>query len=354
MVLKNLMKAVFGKTSQGNYRPRFSLGRYEPLVSFIIPMRNEHRSIRKCLMAVLDDSYEKKEVIVVDDESTDDSYQIVSEIAAKNKEIKLFKNKKRLGPGGTKNRAFDKSSGEILIFIDAHSIIKTRDFVKKYVRHYTDPKVGAVAGGRSFIPSYYQDKVLYYSGGLRPWREMGFQFLDTPNSSFRREVFLKMGKIDSCLTWGSDLSNTFKILDMGYEISVEPGAAIEIDHSITPSRWIDFIRKPFFYGTVIPYVVVPYFKWLRKRKVDLRIVAGGLLNLSAIICACIWPQLSYIPLITILYTRLHSIAFAVYERAPIKYIAGIPFVLTISEISYACGFIYGCFRRITLSKTIRY
>lgn len=333
-----------------DYDDSYKIKKYPP-VTFIIPARNEEKSIEKCIKAIIYDNYFGTEIIVLDDVSSDNTVNIVQKLQKKYSKkkgllIKLVLNEQRLGPSPNRNKAGKMASGEILIMFDAHSIINSKNFVKTYLKYFADPKVGAVAGGRSWQPKYYQDQVLFYAGGLRPWKEMGFQFLDNPNAAYRKKVFNEMGGIDTHIVWGSDLSSTFKVLGLGYKIPVAPDASIEIDHAITPNRKTDFIRKPFLYGTNIVYLLNEHFKWLIKRRVDVIIVGGGLVNLTAIILFLIMPQLWFLPVATISILRLHSIVFSLINKAPIKYIIGIPFILTISEISYAVGFLVGIFRKI--------
>lgn len=51
-----------------------------PLVSIIVPARNEERNIRRCVESLLEQSYPNYEVIVVDDGSTDDTPDILENI----------------------------------------------------------------------------------------------------------------------------------------------------------------------------------------------------------------------------------------------------------------------------------
>jgi chlorobactene glucosyltransferase len=61
-----------------------------PLISVIIPVRNEARNIRECLQAVFTQSYPNIEIIVVDDRSTDDTHRILAELAEKDRRLRVI------------------------------------------------------------------------------------------------------------------------------------------------------------------------------------------------------------------------------------------------------------------------
>ncbi|MBN2410718.1 glycosyltransferase [candidate division KSB1 bacterium] len=95
-------------------------------VSVLIPVRNEERNIKKCLLSVLEQDFPNFEIIVLDDFSTDNTVKFVHEIMEKTDKIKLLKGQP-LPPGWTgKNWACFQLSlqatGEILIFTDADNV----------------------------------------------------------------------------------------------------------------------------------------------------------------------------------------------------------------------------------------
>ena len=61
-----------------------------PLVSVIIPARNERRNIERCVRSVLSTDYPRSEVIVVDDHSTDGTGEIVRELAARDERLRVI------------------------------------------------------------------------------------------------------------------------------------------------------------------------------------------------------------------------------------------------------------------------
>jgi len=116
VVLINFFAAPVIK--KANYRLR-----RRPLVSVLIPARNEESNIGGCLVHVLNQSYPNFEVIVLDDQSEDRTYAIVAEMKKKHPNLKLFRGKDLPQGWNGKNWAChqlaQKARGEIIIFVDA-------------------------------------------------------------------------------------------------------------------------------------------------------------------------------------------------------------------------------------------
>ena len=64
----------------------------DPLVSVLIPARNEEDNIGKCLMSLLDQDYRNIEILVLDDNSTDSTSEVIKRISKTHKNIKFLKN----------------------------------------------------------------------------------------------------------------------------------------------------------------------------------------------------------------------------------------------------------------------
>ncbi|MFO7891897.1 MAG: glycosyltransferase family 2 protein [bacterium] len=118
---------------------------YEPLVSIIIPARNEEKIIRKKIENTLQLNYsrEKTEIIIISDNSTDNTNKIVQEY--KSQGVKLITLQKHMGKTTAQNIAVEKSTGNILIFSDANALY-IQDAVKHLVKHFYDKNVGCVSG----------------------------------------------------------------------------------------------------------------------------------------------------------------------------------------------------------------
>ena len=87
-------------------------------VSVILPVYNAEKTIRKCLDALIAQTFKSFEVICVNDGSKDNSLKILKEYAEKDKRIRVF-TKKSSGPALTRNIAISKSVGTYLMFCDS-------------------------------------------------------------------------------------------------------------------------------------------------------------------------------------------------------------------------------------------
>lgn len=98
----------------------------KPMVSIIVPARNEGRAISKCLQSLLSQDYDNYEVIAVDDSSTDNTFSIISDLSKNNHTLTPIKCPPRPDDWVGKNWAcfqgYKKSTGEILLFTDADTV----------------------------------------------------------------------------------------------------------------------------------------------------------------------------------------------------------------------------------------
>jgi cellulose synthase/poly-beta-1,6-N-acetylglucosamine synthase-like glycosyltransferase len=116
--------------------------RYIPSLTVLIPAFNEEKVLLRTVEAVLESEYPRKEVIIVDDGSTDKTYQIAQ--GFRNHGVKVIPR-----PNGGKaialNHGIKFAKGEIVVVVDADSQI-TRNTLVEVVQPFRDPDVAAVAG----------------------------------------------------------------------------------------------------------------------------------------------------------------------------------------------------------------
>ncbi|MBO0724749.1 MAG: glycosyltransferase family 2 protein [Blastocatellia bacterium] len=121
-----------------------------PQVSVIIAAYNEERDIEAKLKNTLALDYprDRMEIIVASDCSTDQTDDIVRGFAAHG--VILRRQSDRTGKTIAQNRAVKASSGAILIFSDATTMLEP-DVIRKIVRNFADPEVGCVSGQLIYV-----------------------------------------------------------------------------------------------------------------------------------------------------------------------------------------------------------
>jgi peptidoglycan-N-acetylglucosamine deacetylase len=122
---------------------------YQPEVSILIPAYNEEAVIVNTVRAALASKYSKLEVLVIDDGSADRTAELVNANFGRDRRVRLLLQTNHGKPAAL-NHALSEAIGEIVVSIDADTIVDP-DAVPRLVRHFADPRVGAVAGNVKVI-----------------------------------------------------------------------------------------------------------------------------------------------------------------------------------------------------------
>lgn len=96
------------------------------VVSIIVPVYDVEQYIDQCIESVCSQTYRDLEIIIVYDESTDNSYAHCLEWEQKDKRIKLIVNQNRKGLGAARNEGIMRATGEYILFVDSDDWIDVR------------------------------------------------------------------------------------------------------------------------------------------------------------------------------------------------------------------------------------
>lgn len=92
-------------------------------VSIIIPNYNNAQYLKECIESAINQTYSNKEIIIVDDCSTDNSYDIISEFKNQYKDlICVHKNTENLGVSASLNLAISLSNGDFISWLSSDDI----------------------------------------------------------------------------------------------------------------------------------------------------------------------------------------------------------------------------------------
>lgn len=124
-----------------------------PFISFVVAVRNEEKIITKCVDSLINSDYDKREIIVVNDASTDKTREILEKNYNKISYVKIINLEKNVGKKRAIGTGLRIAKGEIFVFTDSDSVVAP-DAVRKIVEIFVnDKKVGAVSGhGRALNP----------------------------------------------------------------------------------------------------------------------------------------------------------------------------------------------------------
>jgi len=107
------------------------------LISIITPNYNCVHFISETMESVLAQTYTNWEMLIVDDCSTDGSYELALEYAAKDTRIKVIRNEKNSGAAISRNRALDIAQGEYIAFLDSDDLWES-DKLEKQITFMKD------------------------------------------------------------------------------------------------------------------------------------------------------------------------------------------------------------------------
>ena len=116
-------------------------------ISIIIPNYNGDKFIRSCLDSVSNQDYPNKEVIVVDDGSTDDSVKIVRQFMKENKKLDMkLICQDNLNAAVARNNGMKKATGDLVVFLDSDDLLRA-NVVSKLIAKYEKNDADLLIGG---------------------------------------------------------------------------------------------------------------------------------------------------------------------------------------------------------------
>lgn len=196
-----------------------------PKISVVIPLYNKGFIISETLNSVLAQTFTDFEVVIVNDGSTDNSFEIVSNFT--DKRIKLFQQKNK-GAAAARNLGIEKATGELIAFLDADDfwypnhleelfklytdfpncgIYCNRYQIKTTSKHFQNPTFNGIEDTfRGIVPNYF------YSN--RP-----FRINITLNQMIPKRIILEMNCFTENITNGQDLELWTKI-GIQYQVAV--------------------------------------------------------------------------------------------------------------------------------------
>jgi cellulose synthase/poly-beta-1,6-N-acetylglucosamine synthase-like glycosyltransferase len=236
------------------YRKR-KRGSYDGGVSVIVPAYNEQENVASTIESILSNTWQKKEIIVIDDGSTDSTSSVVKEVQQRHPGlIRLF----RIPNGGKANAlnfGFRQATYEVVVALDGDTIF-SETTIENLAHHFSNPNIGAVAGKvcvveKERVLAIFQSLEYIIGQNIEKWAFSAINAVNVvpgPVGAWRKADVLAVGGY-SVDTLVEDQDLTLSILRRGKKIVYDPDA---VAYTETPPSVRDFIKQRFrwVFGTI--------------------------------------------------------------------------------------------------------
>jgi chlorobactene glucosyltransferase len=245
----------------------------DALVSVLIPARNEENNIKRCLYSLIDQTYKNLEIIVLDDDSDDQTYDVVKNISKNYESIKLVKGKaKTIGWTGKNwacNQLSKYANGDFLLFVDADTKLQ-KNTITETVNEMNNNDIDLISLFPNRITNTAIDKIISVTIGWFIFSCLPIIFSNKNpifSSAFGQFLLFRKGAYFSI---GGHESIKDKILDdfelgrlitkKGYNLNVLDGTErISTFSYSTEKEALEGLSKsifPFFNNKLVPFLIL--------------------------------------------------------------------------------------------------
>jgi len=182
----------------------------EPLVSVVIVTHNRREELNRALISVYSQSYTSIEIIILDNNSTDDTFKFIT---SNYPDVKLIHSEINLGCPGGRNKAVDYSNGEIIFFLDDDAWIDEITCVSNVVKKF----------GNNNSIAVIMTNILEHSGKLKYLRYSHETDIYLPTFSggvsfILRKIFNEFGRFPKMKYGSEEKFLAVKLFEKEYKI----------------------------------------------------------------------------------------------------------------------------------------
>jgi glycosyltransferase involved in cell wall biosynthesis len=213
----------------------------KPRVSVLMTAYNREKYIAEAIESVLRSTYNNFELIIVDDESSDNSVAIANSYAKKDSRIKVYVNEKNLGDYPNRNRAASYASGKYLKYVDSDDMIypETIEFMVNEMEK--KPEAGLGFSSRSCLSTIvYSPQEAYRCHFF----ERGILDIGPTSIIYCREKFEKIGRFKT-LRNVSDLDLNLRMAAIFEIVEMKKNLVYWREHDsqeikLDPDKYLEF------------------------------------------------------------------------------------------------------------------
>lgn len=199
------------------------------MISVVVRTKNEGHWIGWCLAALRQQDYPDFEIVVVDNESVDETVGLVKQFGCR----LLTISEKDFSHGRSLNLGISASKGELIAILSGHCIPMHDRWLRRLALAFTGPHVAGVYGRQEPLPDTndLDKRDLWTTFGLDRRVQTQDYFFHNANSMVRREIWEKE-PFNEDLPGVEDRDWAKRVLELGYKIVYEPAACVYHFHGI--------------------------------------------------------------------------------------------------------------------------
>ncbi|HHT9116220.1 MAG: glycosyltransferase family 2 protein [Planctomycetes bacterium] len=213
--------------------------------SILVPAYNEEQSISSCLNSLISVVYDDKEIIVIDDASTDRTIQAVEKFLDKG--VILVMREKNGGRAAALNSGLQRATGDVIITTDADTVTPS-DWLQRFKSCFEQQDVVAVGGA---YQACNKDKPLVNATSILDQILNGVfkkslvpNKLSGVNSAIIRKALLDLGGFNENSWWSEDSELGWKLKRTG-KVVYDPDNVVNTTY---PDTWSGIWKRKFYWG----------------------------------------------------------------------------------------------------------
>lgn len=174
----------------------------KPLISCIIPTFNRSQKLENAVRSILNQTYRNIEILVIDDQSVDNTKQVVSNLSGKDKRIKYLYNPEK-GSNQARNWGIKNAQGQFIALLDDDDIWIETKLEEQYGKFVSNPDAGLVfctfARSKNNGKTQKKHPSFFFSNNPEKIRNklLKHNFITTSAILVKKEVFDNIGDFDT-------------------------------------------------------------------------------------------------------------------------------------------------------------